>query len=112
MLQSLLSAHALLGQDPAPLLADLATSLGHSQEVRHLAAQSLGEHPSPRGRQALESLMVESSGNNYLRVRACQSLLSVAPREEFCAKVAEVLDREVDAGFVRFLISTQEANCR
>ena len=58
--------------------------------MRHPAAKALGDHPSPRGVAALETAIVESTGNNYLRRMAAQSLVKCLEREELCAHVRDI----------------------
>ncbi len=96
----------------APLLCAVATDLNREQAVRHLATRLLGEVASPQGRAALEQLLVESSGNHMIRRIAAQSLLKTLPREELCALMRSVLEKEVDHNFQIFLDDLLIANCR
>jgi len=112
MLEAWIRAKEVRGEDPSPLVALIATDLQRAQDVRHLATRALGQHDSPLSRQALETLLVESSGNGYIRRLALQSLLAVLPREEFCQHVKTVQSREADTDFILVLQSALDANCR
>jgi HEAT repeat protein len=112
MLDAWTQAKEKRGEDPVPLLALVATDLQRTQDVRHLATRALGRHASPLGRQALETLLVESSGNGYIRRLALQSLLAILPREEFCAHIRKVQSNEADTDFILVLEAALDANCR
>lgn len=112
MLEAWIRAKEKLGQDPVPLVAMVATDLQRAQDVRHLATRALGRHDSPLSRQALETLLVESSGNGYIRRIALQSLLAILPKETFCALAKRVQSLEADTEFIVVLQSSLDANCR
>jgi HEAT repeat protein len=112
LLEAWVTAARKLGRDPTPLLAEIATDLNRTQDVRHLATRALGDSDSPRSRQALQTLMVESSGNAYIRILATQSLQRILPHEEFCALVESVLSREADENFQIFLDDVIQEACR
>lgn len=101
-----------LGIDRAELLCDLATDLRKDPDARTKAAKFLGEFESPVGRQALEVLLVESTGNHYLRRIAAQSLQKTIPAPELVAMLQEVLAKESDPNFAQFLASMIERNHR
>jgi hypothetical protein len=100
------------GVDKADLLCALATDLGQAGDARTLATKALATCPAERVRPALESLLVESSGNNYVRRIAAQSLCELLPAEDLCATLREVASREADPVFAAFLGSMMDANCR
>jgi HEAT repeat protein len=112
MLDAWIVASETLGRDPGLLLALIATDLQRPEEVRHLATKALGRHDSPLSRQALETLLVESGGNGYIRRLALQSLNKILPREAFCELVRGVQSREADPGFIDFLQSALDKDCR
>ena len=112
LLEAWLAAYEGLDLDPVPLLSLVATDMKRDQDVRHRATKALGQHDSPQSRQALQNLLVESSGNGYIRRLALQSLLSLLPRQEFCDLAKSVQSREADTEFVVFLESALVANCR
>jgi HEAT repeat protein len=112
MLEAWIRAEEKLGLDPVPLVARIATDLQRSQDVRHLATRALGRHDSPLSRQALETLLVESSGNGYIRRLALQSLHAILPKETFCELAKRVQSREADTEFVVVIQNSIDANCR
>ena len=61
-------------------------------DVRHLATKLLGKTASTQGRQALEQLIVESSGNHMLRRFAAQSLRTSIPTDELCTLVNRLIE--------------------
>lgn len=96
---------------PVPVLARFVTNIYKQEAARHYAAQALGEHPEPLGIKALEAVLIESTGNGYLRRKAAQALRVALPAESACTVFRAVADREADMGFLEFLISMIEANC-
>ena len=112
ILAAWIQATEILKKDPVPLLAEIGTDIHRPQEVRHLAAKTLGRFPSPQGRQALELLLVESTGNGYIRRLALQSLLESLPKDEFCKLAKATQDREADTAFIVFLQDALDKNCR
>jgi HEAT repeat protein len=107
-----LEAMERLDRDPTELLTLIATDLKKDAASRHFAARALGNHPSDAGRQGLEILLVESTGNNYLRRVAAQSLAKTLPDEELCPVLERILEREADTVFQSFLLSMMEDHCR
>jgi len=112
LLEAWNAAAVALGTDRAPLLCDLATDLKREQSVRHQATKLLGEVPGARSSQALELLLVESSGNQYIRRIAAQSLESTLAAEDLCALLRRVIEREADPNFQIFLDNMVQQNCR
>jgi len=98
--------------DPVPLLCTIATDVNRPQDVRHLATRTLARFDAPQSRQALQALMVESSGNGYIRRVAAQSLQQLLPKEEFCAYVLGVQQHEADPEYIGFLESVLTTSCR
>ncbi|MEX1024276.1 MAG: HEAT repeat domain-containing protein, partial [Planctomycetota bacterium] len=102
--------------DRVPLLTDIALDFRQSQEVRHLATEALGDlHANEdvaAARDALRTLLVESSGNNYLRRKAAQALRSMLTTEELCSILETTLEREADPSFGLFLSDMIENSCR
>lgn len=111
MVEAWLTAMRSLKRDPAEVLARIVTDPNLPPESRHFAARTLGEEPSPVGRQALEVALTESGGNNYLRRVALQSLQKTLPADEFCPKIRAVFDHEADLNFQIFLSSALEKYC-
>ena len=112
MLESWISAMNRLGRDKCEGLVAVVTDVRQPHEVRHRAARELGTFRCPRGQRALESVVVESSGNHYLRRKAIQALRDTVDKEEFCAYVTEVLLNEADLGFQLFLDRTLDDVCK
>lgn len=112
MLEAWIVAKEKLGEDPVSLVAMVATDLQRPQDVRHLATRALGRHDTPFSRQALETLLVESSGNGYIRRIALQSLLAILPRPDFCELAKRIQSNEADTEFILVLQSALDANCR
>ena len=112
MLDAWLTACRKTGRDPVPLLASIATDIQRTQDVRHLATRALGDFDTPQSRQALRALVVESSGNGYIRVLATQSLQRILPKAEFCELVKSILDKEADQNFQIFLDNVLQETCR
>lgn len=111
MLDAYLDAMARMDRDPIEVLADIVTNLRQDQTSRHLAARRLGDHPGSVGRQALETVLVESLGDNMLRRIACQSLEATLDDEEFCATVRRIFDNESDLNMQQFLADVLETHC-
>ena len=112
LLAAWLEAEESLGLDPVPLLSLITTDLQRPQDVRHLATRSLGRFPSGQGRQALEAVLVESSGNGYIRRLAVQALEESLPKEELCPLVKRIQDNESDPAMIDFLESMLVTHCR
>src|SRR5262245_27522140 len=112
MLEAWIRAKETRHEDPTELVARIATDLQRAQDVRHLATRALGAHDSPLARQALETLLVESSGNGYIRRIALQSLLAILPREAYCELVKRVQSHEADTDFILVLERALDENCR
>ena len=101
-----------VGSSPAPMMADVATNLAMEPAARYYAAETLGRYPSPLGRQALETALIESTGDGYLRRKAAQALRESVPAEAACDLFNHVLSREVDENFKAFLVNMIQVNCR
>ena len=92
-----------LDRSPVEELADVVTNLMMQDAARHYAAEALGQYPNPKGRRALETVLIESSGNGYLRRKAAQSLRQSLPAETACTLFRTVFEREADINFGTFL---------
>lgn len=101
-----------LGKDPVPVLADVATNLYMDSSARVMAVKALGQHPENRlSQQAISAILIESTGDGYLRRMAVQSLLKLVPRESACEILAQVADREGDTNMLFFLKDVLDKNC-
>jgi hypothetical protein len=112
MLAAWIEAEEKLRLDPVPLLALITTDINRPQDMRHLATRTLGRFPSPLGRQALETVLVESTGNGYIRRLAVQALQESLPKEEFCPLVKRIQDNEADPSVIDFLESMLVLHCK
>ena len=113
LVQGWVNAHIVKGTSPVPMLADVATNLLIMPNARSLAAKRIGDFPNELiGQRALETCLIESSGDHYLRRMAAQSIVKLLPRETACAVFEETLAREVDHGMAKFLRDMVNKNCR
>jgi hypothetical protein len=99
------------GRSPVPELCDVATNLFQEESARVRAVKELGHRPDPRGEKALRAILVESTGDGYLRRMAAQGLRDTLPRETACGVFQQVADREADLNFLRFLADMLDKNC-
>ena len=98
-------------QDPTGVLADVATNIYKEDAARHLAVKELGNQDSKLARMALRQILVESTGNAYLRRKAAQSIRKSFAREEACEIFELISSREADNNFLLFLADMIEENC-
>jgi hypothetical protein len=99
--------------DPVPGLADAAANLFMDEPARVRAVKELGNHKGNRlAEQALSALLVESTGDGYLRRMAAQGLLNLLPPETFCSLLAEVAGKEADTNMLLFLKDMLDKNCK
>jgi len=100
-----------VGRSPVPQLCDVATNLLLDGASRVRAIKELGRRPDPAGEKALRSILVESTGDGYLRRKAAQALRDSLPEEAACEVFRQVADREADPNMLRFLIDMLEEHC-
>lgn len=100
------------GRSPVKELADIATNLYMDETARILAVKELGRRPEPLGLQALQAILIESTGDGYLRRMAAQGLRDSLPKEDGCAIFERVAAREADLNFAQFLADMLAKNCR
>lgn len=101
------------GISPIPMLADVATNLRMMPNARYLAAKSMRDFPNELlGQRALEQCLIESSGDNYLRIMAAQSLVKLLPRENACELFRDVLSKETSIQMAKFFENLIQKNCR
>ena len=96
---------------PVPVLVDNATNISKDETSRHYSVKQLGKHVDPLGRQALELVLVESTGNGYIRRMAAQSLRKTLPAEDACALFKRVADLEAETNFLIFLLDVIAETC-
>ncbi len=112
LLRGWLAACEKSGRSPVEMCADVATNLWMEPYARYMAVEELGLHPSnPLARRAMETCLIESTGDGVLRIKAAQSIAAGYPREEACALFQSVYDKEVSINFKKFLADLIAANC-
>ena len=104
------------GEDYVPLLSILAADLYEEQTGRLMALRALGRAPGARSRETLRTVLVESTGNAYLRREAAKSLRdhrAIDPETEasFCDMLTEIMNREADLNFQQFLVNMIQEHC-
>lgn len=101
------------GVSPVPVMSDAATNLMLEPYARIVALRTLGRHDlTPESRSALQTCLVESMGDGFIRRVAAQEILRGFPREDACALLREVLAREADPAMATFLDEVLQENCR
>jgi hypothetical protein len=111
IVKSFVTACDETGRSPVPELADVATNLYMDETARIRAVKELGHRPEPVAIQALEAILVESTGDGYLRRMAAQGLRDSLPKENACEIFRKVGDKESDLNFLQFLKDMLEKNC-
>jgi hypothetical protein len=99
------------GRSPVPELADIATNLFQPGYARVLAVRELGKRRDPRSEAALRTILIESTGDGYLRRITVQSIHALLPAETACAIFRQVAAKEADMNFLRFLADAIEKWC-
>ena len=111
MLDGWLTACRALELDPGTPLTLLATDMQRDAATRHLAIRALANYPGRISIAALEEVLLESSGNAYMRRLAAQSLIQIGEFETICPILQRVYDREADVNFQLFLHNTIQEHC-
>jgi HEAT repeat protein len=111
ILRSFVTACDKTGRSPVPELADVATNLFMDETARIRAVKELGHRPEPLAIQALQAILVESTGDGYLRRMAAQGLRDSLPKENACELFQRTSEREADLNFLQFLRDMLEKNC-
>lgn len=99
------------GRSPVKELVDVATNLFYDPTARVAAVKLLRNYEDPLARQALTTILIESTGDGYLRRMAAQGLRDTLSPEEACAIFRQVADREADLNMLKFLADLLEKNC-
>jgi hypothetical protein len=99
------------GRSPVKELADVATNLFQEESARIRATKELGRYKDPRGEAALREILVESTGDGYMRRMAVQSLHAILPAETACEIFQQVASKEADLNFARFLADVLDKWC-
>lgn len=111
ILDGWLAAKRALGEDPVPVLALVATDIYMDEATRNRSIRELGADATPLAREALRELLIESTGNGYLRRLAAQSVAAAFAEAEACAILEEVAMREADPSMQVFLANLIDAHC-
>ncbi|MEO6708739.1 MAG: hypothetical protein ABI054_10545 [Planctomycetota bacterium] len=113
MLRHWISAARSIRQPIDVTLATIATDITQPADARYVAVDELAsEKGSSIGAKALETVLVESGSDGMLRRKAAQAMRSALSREELCAILTRVSERESDATFLYFLDDMLQKNCR
>jgi HEAT repeat protein len=111
IVEAFTSACDKIGRSPVPELADVATNLYMDETARIRAVKKLGHRNDPLALKALQAILVESTGDGYLRRMAAQGLRDTLSREDACDIFRNVADHEADLNFIEFLRDMLEKNC-
>jgi len=112
LLTSWLEACERTNTSPVDMCADVATNLWMQPYARYVALTELGKHTShPLARHALETCLIESSGDGLLRQKAAQAIRDGYPREQGCALLEDVLVKEASSMMRQFLTDMIAASC-
>lgn len=111
LLHAWVTACEKTGRSPVKELCDVATNLFQEGYARVYAVEELGKRHDPRGEAALRTILVESTGDGYLRRKATQSLHAILPAETACEIFRSVAAKEADMNFLRFLADAIQRWC-
>jgi len=111
MVSSWVTACEKTGRSPVKELADVATNLYQDETARIRAVKELGRHKDPLATQALNAILVESTGDAYLRRMAAQGLRDTLDKESACKIFEIVAQREADQGMLDFMRDMLDKNC-
>lgn len=101
------------GTSPVAVMSDVATNLMLEPYGRVIALRVLGQNDlTPESRGALQTCLIESLGDGFVRRVAAQSILKKFPREDACTLMRAVLAREADPNMALFLDELIQENCR
>ncbi len=99
------------GRSPVPELCDVATNMFQEGAARVRSVKELAKHKDPRAEAALRTILVESTGDGYLRRMTVQSLHTLLPAETACVLFREVASKEADLNMLKFLADVLEKWC-
>ena len=111
MVDAWVTACTKVGRSPVKELSDIATNMFQDETARIRAVKDLGHYRDPLATQALSAILVESTGDGYLRRMAAQGLRDTLDRESACKMFEEVAQREADMGMLDFLKDMLDKNC-
>ncbi len=99
------------GRSPVPELCDVATNIFQPTYPRVEAVRELANYRDPRAEAALRTILVESTGDGYLRRITVQSLHTLLPAETACTLFRDVASKEADMNMLKFLADAIEKWC-
>jgi hypothetical protein len=102
--------------DAIDTLTSVATNLFIDETARQFAVREVAKFPGARAREAIRILMIESTGNAYLRRDAVKAFVEhskIDPETKaiLCDTLLEVTDKETDVNFQVFMINVVEKYC-
>ena len=101
------------GTSASEVMADVATNLMIDGYARVVALRALGSgEQTPEARGALQTCLIESMGDGFIRRVAAQQILNAFAREDACALLREVFSREADPAMATFLDELLQERCR
>jgi hypothetical protein len=111
MVQAWVIACDKTGKSPVKVLVDVATNLFQDETARIRSVKELKRYRDPLATQALSAILVESTGDGYLRRMAAQGLRDTLDRESACKLFEEVAQHEADMGMLEFMKDMLDKNC-
>jgi hypothetical protein len=112
LLRAFVTACEKTGRSPVKELANVATNLFQDEAARVRAVKELGKYSDPLAEQALRTILIESTGDGYLRRMAAQSIVKSLPRESACDILKQVADHEAELNMLQFLMNVIDQNCQ
>lgn len=105
-----------MGKDAQLVLSTYSTDLFLDQTGRVMAIKALAAYPGSHTRETLRTVLVESTGNGYLRRVAAKSLVELAevdPETDaiLCDLLNEIMGKEMDPNFQLYLVNMIEKHC-
>jgi hypothetical protein len=101
-----LTAAKALGTDTHDILCAIAVEARVDGLTRTVALRELVPQATPRSIAIFENVMVESTGDGYLRQVAVQCYKAAVPKERAIEHLARMRDREADPNMQSFLNDT------
>ena len=106
-----------LGKEAQLVLSAYASDLFLDQTGRVMAIKALANYPGAHTRETLRTVLVESTGNGYIRRLSAKSLVNLAevdPETDavLCDILIEILNKETDTNFQLNLANLVEKHCK
>lgn len=116
MVQTYAEAAQDSGYDAIDPLTEIATNLFLDQAARLFAVRAVADYEGARAREAIRVVVIESSGNGYLRRMAAQELVNHAKidattKAQLCDILTDIADKETDANFLDFMLKMLDKHC-